>query len=121
MWHSKADGDRIAAVPIYCDGIVCGSVPVKASGEDMAAGNDGDDRERDDAKNVWCSGCWQELPEVCRCDATRWCVECADGFATVRSEAGDSTGQVVCNGVGEELVSSALREELLQITRNFRG
>ena len=38
---------------------------------------DGDDALHSGSKNVWCSGCWEELPDVCGCDVSRWCFGCA--------------------------------------------
>ena len=95
----------------------------ECSGRDVAAGNDSDDWERGDAKNVWCSGCWEELPDVCGCGSSRWCVECAAGFATVLAERGRGTADGTRNGVGtmaqEGMMARAVRDELQVMAQNF--
>lgn len=64
----------------YSDGVICGSVPAKPPCGDVGAEPGlpkanvadegvGEDAQRSYTKNVWFSGCWEELPDVRCCVA----------------------------------------------------
>ena len=52
-----------------------------------------------------CGGCWEVLPETCRCGVVRMCGHCADVFMEVDGEAaqGEGTGEVTMDMVRLEL------------------
>jgi len=62
-----------------------------------------------------CDGCWEVLPETCRCGAVRWCGHCADVFMGVGGEAehGEGTGEVTMDMVRLELQRMAANVELV--------
>ena len=132
MGHSMAEGNGILTEPVYSDGVVCGSVPAEPSCGDVvvepgppkanvADEDAGEDAQQSQTKNVWCSGCWEELPDVCSCGASRWCVQCAAGLG--RRSAGlrrRSVARGACKAENEAEMRDALRESMLDMTRNFQ-
>ena len=60
-----------------------------------------------------CDGCWEMLPETCRCGVVRWCRHCADIFMGVggKAEHGEGTGEVTMDMVRLELQRMAANVE----------
>ena len=106
-------------VPLYTDGTICGSVPAE-DGSGMVVGSGGgdpvanvgetflaepvatesfsgehgdaavEDRLAEVVANVWCNGCWEELPSFCGCGSLRLCGECAGKCMASRNGEGDA-------------------------------
>ena len=66
---------------------------------------DDDDALHSGSKNVWCSGCWEKLPDVCGCVAPRWCIHCAAELARWSAEPVHDYDAVARDGGVEDLVS----------------
>ena len=75
-----------------------------------------------------CGGCWETLPDICRCGAVRMCGECADvfvatgaavdvvaerGFGRADGESGDEDGRAT-----EEVTEDIVRLELQRMAEN---
>ena len=78
---------------------------------DIVMERGGDDDGPAVVKNIWCNGCWEVLPETCRCGALRWCGHCADAFIGVGGEA--EHGEGAC-----EVTMDMVRLELQRMAAN---
>ena len=107
-----------SAMPVDGGGDICGTVPIEPGlgkvGVDMEAGLcdgnvewkcDDDDALHSGSKNVWCSGCWEKLPDVCGCVAPRWCIHCAAELARWSAEPAHDYDAVARDGGVEDSVS----------------
>ena len=70
------------AVPVVVDGMVLGSVPEQMAEPgprkaNVTGAEAGDKVNVASVDNNLCAGCWEVLPDVCGCVATRLCADCA--------------------------------------------
>ena len=70
------------AVPVVTDGMVLSSVPADMAEPGPREANVGAEAvEEVDVHSFdrnLCAGCWEVLPDICRCGATRLCADCAN-------------------------------------------
>jgi hypothetical protein len=136
--HCKADGG-VTTFPVFSGGVLCGSVPAEpghCEADVFAENGLAEFIQRAEVgtckadavsnvggeclENLWCSGCWEVLPNFCGCGSVRFCVHCVTGAAKVLAEPGDGKADVAASGgeqVGHDMVE-ALHEEMQKMTGN---
>ena len=69
------------------------------------------------SENIWCDGCWEELPEYCGCGSVRLCLHCAVGSS--RLAFGTDPCKADVEGDGQMAMAAALQNEMANMMRNF--